>query len=75
MHVKGYIFDIDHTLINSDKAHIDSAIEAFNNFGLDRTWEEITRYFDTATDEIFELVTNGDYDNPAEIAAEKSKIF
>ncbi|SRR6056297_850445 len=74
-HIKGYIFDIDHTLLNSDKAHIDAALEAFKHFGVSRTYEDVLKYFDKATDEIFSLVTGEDYHNPKEIADLKTELL
>ena len=76
MDIRGYIFDIDHTLLNSDDAHISAALWAFDQHGLKRTAADILAHFDKATDDIFRLVAGPDYrGDPLVIAQEKTVKF
>jgi HAD superfamily hydrolase (TIGR01509 family) len=55
-YIQGYIFDIDHTLLNSDKAQIDAALWALEQFDIHRTYADILKEFDRATDDMFRVV-------------------
>jgi beta-phosphoglucomutase-like phosphatase (HAD superfamily) len=54
--IKGYIFDIDHTLLNSDKAQIDAALWALKKYGIHRTYAELLKEFDRTTDDMIRVV-------------------
>lgn len=54
--IHGYIFDIDHTLLNSDKAQIDAALWALDQVGIKRTYAQILKEFDRATDDMLAVV-------------------
>ena len=50
--IKGYIFDLDHTLIESDRAHINAALMVLKDHRLHKTDADIWPHFDKATDDM-----------------------
>jgi HAD superfamily hydrolase (TIGR01509 family) len=54
--IRGYIFDLDHTLLNSDRVQIEAALWGFAQQGYTHTYEEVLAHFDLATDEMLRIV-------------------
>jgi HAD superfamily hydrolase (TIGR01509 family) len=50
--IKGFIFDVDGTLIDSMNAHLESWIGAFSRFGRKVTKEEVKEYFGKRADQV-----------------------
>jgi pyrophosphatase PpaX len=54
--IKGYIFDLDHTLLESDRAQIDAALMVFRDYGLIKTESDVLPHFDKATDDMMKSI-------------------
>lgn len=59
--IKGYIFDLDHTLLVSDRAQIDAALWVLERHNIKRTEADVLVHFDKATDEMMKLVAGDAY--------------
>lgn len=71
--IKGYIFDLDHTLLNSDKIQIEAFIWAFQKHGLDRSYNAILEHFDMATDELARTLIGTDKADSDAIAQDQNR--
>ncbi len=58
---KGYIFDLDHTLLESDDAQIGAALMVLEKYGIKRTREDVLLHFDKPTDTMMETLAGKEF--------------
>ena len=75
MKIKGYILDIDNTLLSSTDAHYQSWIYALESNGVYKGENEIKIQFGKPTNKIAELLCNGDKSLGTKIAKEKTNYL
>ena len=75
--LKGVIFDVDGTLIDSNPAHTQAWLQAFEEFGLKAKAEEIRRSIGMGGDKIIPMQTPWDDKEPQgkELARRRGEIF
>jgi HAD superfamily hydrolase (TIGR01509 family) len=74
--IKGFIFDLDHTLLDSDKIQIEAAIQACAKFNVQVTFKEFLVHFDKATDAMFRSVVGSTFNgNFEDITKEHTRIL
>lgn len=59
--IKGYIFDLDHTLLESDDAQIGAALLVLNKYGILRTRQDVLEHFDKPTDKMMEALAGSQF--------------
>jgi HAD superfamily hydrolase (TIGR01509 family) len=76
MEIKGYIFDIDGTLLSSVQAHLVAWKRALREYGMMPTEDEIVSHFSKPTPVICQnLAPNADHKTIMEIANQKTIYF
>ena len=72
--IKGLILDMDGTILDSKRFHIDAWKLLLKNHNINKTESEIVSQFGKTTEEIARTLFPPNYD-PVEVGAEKDEIF
>jgi pyrophosphatase PpaX len=74
--IKGYIFDLDHTLLESDEAQIGAALLVLNNYGIIRTRKDVLEHFDKPTDKMMEALAGSQFKGtPSKLGEEHTEAI